>query len=363
MKHNRIKLAVIGHRGFPGVQGGVEKHCEALIPLLANDMEISVYRRKPYLTADSCQTFAGVTYIDLPSTRIKGFEALFHTFIACLHAIGHRPDIANIHNIGPGLFAPLLRLFGIKVVLTYHSPNYEHDKWNNVSKLFLRLCERIALGSANHIIFVNKFQLLKYSDKIKNKSSYIPNGIPSVTRSTGSNFITGLGLRPGNYMLAVGRITPEKGFDSLIKAVNRCNTSINLVIAGACDHGSDYLQELKKLDTGHRVTFTGYTTGEDLRQLYSHAQCFVLSSLNEGFPLVLLEAMSYELPMIVSDIPATHLVNLHPSQYFKAGDVDALTIAIEQMLKSQQTNNSYDLTEFQWQQIAKETQSVYDALM
>ena len=47
----------------------------------------------------------------------------------------------------------------------------------------------------------------------------------------------------------------------------------------------------------------GYVDGEFLRQLYSHARLFVLPSYNEGFPLVLLEAMSYHLPILASEYP------------------------------------------------------------
>ena len=64
----------------------------------------------------------------------------------------------------------------------------------------------------------------------------------------------------------------------------------------------------------------GYVDGEFLRQLYSHARLFVLPSYNEGFPLVLLEAMSYHLPILASDIPANKLLELNPGDYFKTGD-------------------------------------------
>ena len=44
-----MNVSVIGTRGFPLIEGGVEKHCEALYPLLRNDVNVTVYRRKPYV--------------------------------------------------------------------------------------------------------------------------------------------------------------------------------------------------------------------------------------------------------------------------------------------------------------------------
>lgn len=119
-----MKISVLGTRGFPKIQGGVEKHCESLYPLFNAKYQITVYRRKPYVNSD--KTYPNIKFIDLPSTKIKGFEAVFHSFLATLSACFGKSDVVHIHNIGPALFAPLLRLSGKKVVLTYHSPNYEH---------------------------------------------------------------------------------------------------------------------------------------------------------------------------------------------------------------------------------------------
>ena len=82
------------------------------------------------------------------------------------------------------------------------------------------------------VIFVNKFQLEKYDERTRSKSYYIPNGIPRITPATQQNYIRELGLTPGKYVLGVGRITPEKGFDCLEKAFAGVDTDYKLVIAG-----------------------------------------------------------------------------------------------------------------------------------
>lgn len=73
-----MKISVLGTRGFPKIQGGVEKHCESLYPLFNAKYQITVYRRKPYVNSD--KTYPNIKFIDLPSTKIKGFEAVFHSF-------------------------------------------------------------------------------------------------------------------------------------------------------------------------------------------------------------------------------------------------------------------------------------------
>lgn len=349
-----MTIAAIGFRGLPGLQGGVEKHCENIYTRMEG-VHIRVYRRKPYLNELSKKTYPNISYVDLPSTRIKGFEAVLHTFLCVLHIAFHRPDIVHIHNIGPGMFTPVLKLLGFKVVLTYHSPNYEHKKWGRIAKLILRFSEFLSLHFVDKIIFVNRFQMEKYSAKIQSKSKYIPNGINNVVPSDGCDFLDRYGILKGEYLLAVGRLTPEKGFEFLVKAANDLDEIKQVVIAGASDHDESYFNLLKTLDIKNKVVFTGFTSGEDLRQLYSHTRLFVLSSINEGFPLVLLEAMSYSCPVIVSDIPATHLIELDKSRYFSSGDVEDLKRVISDKFTSSIQRIKYNLNDYDWQDVANST--------
>lgn len=364
MKASRRKkkptIAVIGIRGFPGVQGGVESHCEQLIPRIARHIPCRVFRRKPYLTENSNATIEGITFTDLASTRIGGFESVWHTFISAIRLIFSRPDVVNIHNIGPGMFTPLLRMAGIKVVLTYHSPNYEHAKWSLPAKMLLRMSEKLSLGFANHIIFVSPVQRLRYPEKILRKSSAIPNGIMPIGFSQSTTFLQKHSIVPGKYILAVGRLTPEKGFDTLIKAVNLLPDDCDhqLVIAGSADHNPDYLDYLKSLDVNHRTIFTGYTFGDDLAQVYTHAALYVLSSHNEGFPMVLLEAMSHDLPIVATDIPAAHIIPLPEQNYCSDTDPQNMAEAIRRVLDSN-TRPAYDLSPYDWDNIANETLDVY----
>lgn len=354
-----MKISIIGTRGFPKVQGGTEKHCEMLYPKFGEEFDFTVYRRKPYVVATPA--YPHIRFKDLSSTRIKGFEATYHSFVATMCAVCSDCHLIHYHNIGPAMFSWIAKLAGKKVVLTYHSANYEHKKWGRMARCLLRLCERIALACADRIIFVNEFQLRKYRDEVQQKSVYIPNGIPETVATTRTEYIRSLGLERGRYVLGIGRITPEKGFDLLIRAFERVNTDCKLVIAGAVETESEYLTKLKQLVKSDRVVFTGYVEGENLNELYSHAGLYVLSSRNEGFPIVLLEAMSYGLDVLVSDIPATHLVSLEASDYFQKEDVEDLIQQLEKKFHCMDivSRRSYDLTRFNWLHIAKDTANVY----
>lgn len=353
-----MDICVLGLRGFPLIEGGVEKHCEHLYPRMEED--ITVIRRKPYVTDDcvAASNYEHISFVDLPSTRIKGFEAVFHSFLATKRAVRLKPDVVHIHNIGPAMFSGMLARKGIPVVLTYHSPNYEHSKWGGFAKRLLLYSEKVALKHSRKIIFVNRFQMEKYPEEIQRKSVYIPNGIDEPEFSKTTDYLESLGVEAGKYVLAVGRITPEKGFDTLIKGFSASqHDDYKLVIAGGVEFETGYMDELKKL-AGDEVIFTGYVFGDKLNQLYTNAALYVLSSNNEGFPLVLLEAMSYGLDVLVSDIPASHLVKLEKGDYFPRGDYQALSEKISGRLKEPK-RREYDLKDYNWDAVARETVDVY----
>ena len=126
-----MNIAVLGIRGFPNIQGGVEKHCEELYPRLSRWVnEIIVFNRSPYFQKENrFFKWKGIKFIYLWVFQKKSLETIYHTLIGSVVCIFKRPDIAHFHNIGPALFIPILKLFGIKTILTYHSINYRKRNW------------------------------------------------------------------------------------------------------------------------------------------------------------------------------------------------------------------------------------------
>lgn len=359
-----MNVFVFGTRGFPGIQGGVEKHCEHLYSLLSSRFSITVFRRKPYINQTETM-ITSIRFIDLPSTKIKGVEAALHSFFCTLYCIINRPDLIHIHNIGPGMFIPLLKLFRLKVILTYHSPNYEHKKWNKLARIILKQSEWLSTRWADKIIFVNNTQKNKFNTKTQKKSFVIPNGVDFKLRSESKTFINSLHLTPQKYILFVGRITQEKGLDYLIDAFIEANpASYKLVIAGGVDHTSSFSENIRhKVVNTKNIIMTGYVDGENLRQLYSHARLFILPSYNEGFPLVLLEALSYGLDILASNISANQSLNLNEDDYFQVGSVTSLKQQILFKLTKSFAPRSYDIKKYSWESVAEETQTIFESLL
>lgn len=101
-----------------------------------------------------------------------------------------------------------------------------------------------------------------------------------------------------------------------------------------------------------------------LAQLYANAQVFVLPSTHEGLPIALLEAMSYNCPVLASDIPANKEIELPEECYFKSEDLSSLQQALKKQLENARTERvSYNLSAYNWINIARQTKEIYNSLI
>ena len=364
-----MKLVVTGTTGIPGIQGGVETHCEELYPLIADKQHEIIVVRRPYYAVDhSVKVYKQVIIKDIRVLRNKHLEAFIHTFLAVLYARKVKADIVHIHAVGPALMTPLVRLLGMKAVITHHGPDYDRDKWGKFAKWILRMGEKTGMYYANHIIVISEHirRMLQQKYPEKKNIALIHNGINPVSPTRDTEYLQSLGLTEHGYILAVGRLVKEKGFDKLIEAFKLLPpSSKKLVIAGKADYPDEYTQMLKDICKGQKnICLAGFVKGEKLAQLYANAQVFVLPSTHEGLPIALLEAMSYNCPVLASDIPANKEIELPEECYFKSEDLSSLQQALKKQLENARTERvSYNLSAYNWINIARQTKEIYNSLI
>ena len=360
-----MKIVVTGTRGIPAIMGGVETHCEELFPrVVALGYDVTVMRRSSYV-ADSLTEWHGVKLMDIPTPRKKAFEAIVHTVRAVIAARRLGADVVHIHAIGPALVTPLARLLGMKVVFTHHGPDYDRDKWGTAAKMMLRLGEMLGCRFANRVIVISDvIRNLIASKHGRTKGvSLIYNGVPAADKCHFPEYFSELGITEGNYVLGMSRFVPEKNLHHLIEAFSRVKSEgLKLVIAGDSDFPDEYSEGLKRQAREAGVVLTGFVKGQKLHSLLTNARFFVLPSSHEGLPIALLEAMSYGLPVIVSDIPANLEVGLPDKCYFPVGDIDALASRLSVLCEDPLARIDYDMAKYDWDQIAKEVSDVYRSL-
>ncbi len=300
-----MKIVYIGQKGIPAISGGVEKQVEELLVHLANrGHDIIAYARRNY--APGLKKYKGIKIITLPFLKGKYFEAISHTLFSILHVWFKKVDIIHVQSIGPASLIWLLKILKPKtpIVFTFHCQDYNHQKWGIFSRQFLKFGEKLGCRLASQTLVSSK-ELTKYTNKKYNKSAlYIPSGI-NPSKNHPANEIKKWGLEKDNYILSASRLVRHKGIQYLIEAFKQIKTDKKLIIAGDSAYTDDYVKELHDLARGDsRIIFTGNQSGDTLLELYSNAYLFVQPSEYEGLSMGLLEAMSFGLPCLVSNIPS-----------------------------------------------------------
>jgi glycosyltransferase involved in cell wall biosynthesis len=362
-----LTVYVLGLRGFPDVQGGVETHAENLYPIIQGDgVSVTCATRSPFHD-ENIKEWRDVKFIRIWAPRSSYLEAIVHSVLAALRAAILRPDVVHIHAVGPSLVAPLARLMGLRVVVTHHGPDYDREKWNPFAKFVLRCGEWAGMRFANHRIVISQVIADMVREKYGVESSIIPNGVPIPALDADSSVLRQFGLEPEKYVVLVSRFVPEKRHLDLIEAFTKAALpGWKLALVGDADHPGEYVEKVREAAAETQdVILTGFQTGNVLKALYQHAGVFVLPSSHEGLPISLLEALSYGLRCVASSIPAHMCIDLADDVYFDLGDTDDLAEKIRLHAQIEWFNEDRDRVRrwvadnYDWADIAKDTIAVY----
>ena len=361
-----MRIVVTGTRGIPNVMGGVETHCEELLPrLAAMGLDVTLVRRRSYVD-DGLTEWRGVKLVDVETPRKKAFEAILHTFRAVNRAHRLGADVLHIHAVGPALLTPYAKLLGMKVVFTHHGPDYDRDKWGRAAKSILRLGERLGCRYADEVIVISGVirELVARNCGRTSRVHLIYNGVPTPEICDYPEYFHELGIEKEQYILGMCRFVPEKNLHHLVEAFARIDTKgCKLVLAGDADFEDSYSRSLRSMASKHGVVLTGFVRGHKLHALLSHCRAYCLPSSHEGLPIALLEAMSYGARVVVSDIVANREVGLDADDYFPVGDVGALAHKLQAVVDAPCERVSYDLDKYDWNCIAGQVAEVYKSAL
>jgi glycosyltransferase involved in cell wall biosynthesis len=372
------RIAFIGQRGVPATIGGIEHHVEEIgSRLVDRGHDVTIYARANY-TASRITEYRGMRVRYIPTAPTKHLEALVHsgfsTGVAMLPG-GDRADILHYHAIGPSVFTPIPRALTRRgVVLTIHGLDYERDKWGLGARTALKTAGWISARVPHAIITVSKNLAAFYLQRYGRVAHYIPNGVAPPVCHTPHLITERFGLQGGDYVLFLGRLVPEKAPDLLVRAFRNVDTTARLVIAGGSSFTDQYVHELEVLAARDpRVLLVGPVHGELLQELYTNAAMFVLPSRLEGLALTLLEAASYRLPLVVSDIPPNREVigeDGPGGRMFASGDERGLTAALAVTLADLSTARAGAkrlgdrvVGEYDWDAATTATEVVYEQVL
>ncbi len=149
-------------------------------------------------------------------------------------------------------------------------------------------------------------------------------------------------------IIAVGRLSKEKGYDDLIRVMEKVRLRDENIKLTICGDGPER-EALEKQIGGnhsirHHIKITGFLNNDELDEYYKKSSLFVMTSHEESFGLVLLEAMSYGIPCFAFDsaLGACEIINNKNGKLIKNRDIDEMAKSIYEYFDSDKKYNTFD---------------------
>ncbi len=312
-----VRVAFIGGRGLVSKYSGIESYYEQAGHELARlGHEVTVYCRSYFTPAITAHN--GMRVQRLPTIRSKHLETFVHTLLSTAHAMMSDCDVVHYHCLGPALFSFLPRMIGKKTVVTVQGLDWQRGKWGRIASRVLRWGEAAAVWAPNATMVVSRTLQEHYRQQYNRDTIYVPNGATLAPRRLPRKLIE-WGLLADNYVLFLGRFSPEKNCHTLIEAFKNLNTDMKLVLAGGSSHSDAYAKSLRRHES-NQIRFLPWVSGSGLEEIVSNAALFVLPSALEGMSLALLDAMAAGVCVLTSDIPENNELVEGAGYTFHRGD-------------------------------------------
>lgn len=250
--------------------------------------------------ANQCELIPISTVID-GSKLIKLLCFIYSYFKMLFHLLFNKIDIVHIHVasrkslIRKAFYIRLAKLFRRKIILHIHGGDFHTFYWrkcNNrqrrkVTKILNYTDVIIALGdtwkSRISKLCSSKIRVVNNSVEAEEKNLYNPNS---------------------TNVLFLGRLEKEKGIYDLLEAaqyVIKENKNINFILAGNGDL-AEVERIIKNMGIENNLKPLGWVDCNEVKELLKNTMTFVLPSYDEGMPMSILEAMSFGIPIVATDV-------------------------------------------------------------
>jgi len=333
-----MNICMVGY--FPPHLGGISSYTYLLSKELVNRGDEVFVLTYPH---EKIGDIDGIKVFNAPTLNIKGLRGFIFFISATLKLMSivrnNKIDLVHAHFImPPGFIAVICKAFlGVKTAVTIHGS----DIFVLARKNLLRNIIKYILGKSDYVFVVSdsiKDEVLKLGiDGIENKLQITYNAvdIQKFRPDQKSDFKEEMHIDPLKpVILFVGNLVWQKGVEYLIRAKEFLNEDAEIIIVGDGPLFEEYkaIVEFENIDG---IKFTG--ARKDIENIMPAADIFVLPSLSEGRPSVILEAMASGKPIIATRVGGVpELVNDEIGILINPEDSVGLAEAINKLLQDKE---------------------------
>lgn len=300
--NKKLRIAIIGSRGYPYVYSGyetlVKELCERLVK---KGHTVRVYCHK-YLFKNRPKKINGIELIYMPSIKSKILSQLYNSFFSFLHVCFSDTDIVLVVNSANGPFGIFTKIFRKKTCINVDGLEWLRPKWSGLGALYFKISSKLATIFFDRII-TDSYEMNKiYKELFKIDSEIIAYG-PTMIKTNSEVFLKTYNLDRGEYYLIVGRLIPDNNSKLIIDGFLNSKSKKKLVIVGDVPYTDKYANQIKNIDSP-RIVLTGYIKcNEILTQLYSNCYCYIHGHEYGGTNPTMINALDLNLIIIALNTP------------------------------------------------------------
>lgn len=249
----------------------------------------------------------------------------------------------------------------------------------SIAQIYQKTIEKYMLKNAKFVVvqsMKNKAIMNEVFNIPLDSICIVPNGVDTKLfdpkKYAGKEDITGVKKDAVKSILFVGRLTTQKGlcylFNALPRIKEKCG-DFRLMIIGEGPLKKQLIELSRKLDVANDVVFLGEVKHDIIAEFYSQADVFVMPSLSESFPNVMLEAMAMEKAVVATKVGVVPEVATDKENaiLIEPGDEEqiansVITLFSDASLRKKLGANARKLVEetYTWDSVAKKTLQIYE---
>ena len=270
----KLKIAIIGSRGYPYVYSGYETLVSELSQrLVKNGHHVRVYCHSS-LFSKKPKFVNGIELVYTPSIENKFLSQLTNSFFSFIHVCFSKIDIVLVVNSANGPFGLITKLFRVPTVINVDGLEWLRPKWKGLGSIYFKIASKMATFFFNKII-TDSIEMQKVYLKLFNTRSNVIAYGSEIRISKNKDLINKWGLNQLDYYLVVGRLIPDNNANLIIEGFLNSKSNKKLVVVGDVPYTDSYSFNLKNI-IDERLIFTGYIKNQEiLSELYNNCYVYI----------------------------------------------------------------------------------------
>ena len=328
----KLKIALLGSRGYPSTYSGYETLVRYLAPYLRDQgHEVIVYGRHRGRGWRRTE-IDGITVVESPTLETKALSTPSNVITSARHIAGEGVDCVMAVNLACAPALVWLERRGIPTALNVDGLEWRRGKWGPVAKSIFFACAALASSKISYLVADSRGISDYYSMTFGASTVFIPyGGVTKVLSET--DRLEEMGLTPGGYMLVVARLIPENSIALILDAYERSSADLPFVVVGDANYRSDLALRLGRLDEEGTIRWLGHVSDQELlEQLWAHPKLYLHGHSVGGTNPSLLQALGLGAPVLALDTPFNREVVMPFEDSLFAGDAESLSIQIDDAL-------------------------------